>query len=239
MINKNTQPISATRVVASSLGALVGFYGMEHGFFEILQGNVRPTEAPLGLELDALGFGFIIDAIGPSHEFWLGASEPAFTIIPNFLITGILAMILGLVVLIWSIKFIGKKYGARFFFLLSIMLFLVGGGSPPISIGLIATLVATRINKPLTWWQIHLSEQKREMIAGFWPWSLIIALLISLIGVEIAIFGIPFNWILDLEQMTLFLLIIGNLSLLVTILMVFTAFSYDIQNLGVKEKSSL
>jgi hypothetical protein len=237
MIQENTRPISASRVVASSLGVLVGIYGMEHGFFELLQGSVRPTEAPLGLDINALGFGFIIDAIGPAHEFWPGASEPAFTIIPNFLITGILAIIFGLLVLIWSLKFIESKYGARIFFFLCIVLFLVGGGSPPLSIGIIAVLVATRINKPLTWWQNHLSEDKRDILARFWPWSLILAVLVSLIGVEAAIFGIPFIWFFDLEQMTLFLLIIGNLSLLLTLMMVPTAFAYDIENLGVKEKA--
>jgi hypothetical protein len=34
--------ISATREVASTLGALVGLAGINHGFFEILQGNT-PT----------------------------------------------------------------------------------------------------------------------------------------------------------------------------------------------------
>jgi hypothetical protein len=32
----------ATRIVASSFGMFAGFGGLEHGYFEILQGNVRP-----------------------------------------------------------------------------------------------------------------------------------------------------------------------------------------------------
>jgi len=73
------QSKSALRVLASTVGALVGLYGIEHGIFEVLQGDT-PTE------------GLLIDAIGPAQEFWPGATEPAFSIIPNYLITGILAI---------------------------------------------------------------------------------------------------------------------------------------------------
>ncbi len=220
---------SATKVVASTLGILVGIFGMEHGFFEMLQGNIKPTEAPLGLKVDALGFGFIIDAIGPVHEFWPGASEPAFTIIPNFFITGVLAMIVGFCVVIWSIMLIDKKYGARGFFFLCMILFLVGGGSPPLTNGVIASLVATRINKPLDWWRTHLSEAQQRVIAKLWPWSIISAVLMSLLGVEMAIFGIPFVWFFNLELMTILLLAIGNFTTVLMLLTVITAFAYDIQ----------
>ncbi|MFX1505323.1 MAG: hypothetical protein ACFFDC_04320 [Promethearchaeota archaeon] len=230
MTHTNERNLSATRLVASTFGVLVGIFGMEHGFFEMLQGNVLPTEAPLGLPIDLLGFGFVIDAIGSGHEFWSGASEPAFTIIPNFLITGILAMIVGGVIVIWSLVFIEKKFGARIFFLLCIVLFLVGGGSPPLVNGIIASLVATRINKPLNWWRTNISEDFQEMIAKLWPWSIICVVFFSLLGVEIAIFGIPFIWVLNLDQMTILLLGIGNFTTLLTILTVITAFSHDIQN---------
>jgi hypothetical protein len=43
--------ISATRAVASTLGVLVGLAGIEHGFFELLQGNVTPS----GIMIDAIG----------------------------------------------------------------------------------------------------------------------------------------------------------------------------------------
>lgn len=223
---------SATKIVASTLGILAGLFGMEHGFFEILQGNIVPTEAPLGLEIDALGFGYIIDAIGPAHEFWPGASEPAFTIIPNFFITGILAMIIGLIVCFWSLMYIDKKYGVRIFSFLCILLFLVGGGSPPLTYGIIVSLVATRINKPLIWWRTHLSEERRRVIAKFWPWSIISAVLISLFSVEIAIFGYPLAWFLDFDMMSAILFVIGQLSMVLWIFTVITAFIYDIQHQG-------
>ena len=48
------------------------------------------------------------------------------------LVTGILAMIIGLLVAIWSIAFIHRKYGAGVLLVLSIILWLVGGGFAPI-----------------------------------------------------------------------------------------------------------
>ncbi len=210
---------------------------MEHGIFEILQGNTRPTSAPLGLQMDALGFGYVIDAIGPAHEFWPGASEPAFTLIPNFLITGILALITGLIVIIWSILFIERKFGARIFFSLCIMLFLVGGGSPPVTNGIIASLLATRINKPLNWWVSHLSEKVVRNLAYFWPLSIICVVILSLFGVELAIFGLPLIWFLNYDQMMIFLLAIGNFTTLFILATVITAFAYDIHS-GLESQSN-
>ncbi|UCE29570.1 MAG: hypothetical protein JSV85_02295, partial [Candidatus Bathyarchaeota archaeon] len=69
---KALKNISATKTVASTFGVLVGLAGIEHGFFEMLQGNVTPND-------------IMIDAIGPEQKFWEYASEPALTIIPNFL----------------------------------------------------------------------------------------------------------------------------------------------------------
>lgn len=81
----------ATRVVASLFGIFAGFGGPEHGYFEILQGNVRP---------DSL----MIASMGPPCEpekVW-NACEPAMTVIPNFFVTGILATVIGLITMIWA-----------------------------------------------------------------------------------------------------------------------------------------
>jgi hypothetical protein len=61
----------ATKIVASIFGVLVGLAGIEHGVFEILQGNVSTN-------------GIVIDAIGPAQRFWEYSTETALTIIPNF-----------------------------------------------------------------------------------------------------------------------------------------------------------
>jgi hypothetical protein len=208
--------LSATRVIASTFGVLVGLFGMEHGLFEMLQGNVKPS-------------GLIIDAIGPAQEFWPGAMEPALTIIPSFLITGILAVIAGLLVTIWSIAFIDKRYGALVLLVLCITLVLVGGGSPPLSTGIAASLVATRINKPLTWWRTHLSDNARGLLDRLWPWSIIAYVALASAGVEIAIFGYPLAWFFSFNIMTVILYGIGNISLVFMVVAVISGFAHDIQ----------
>lgn len=66
---------SATRIVASTFGVLAGLLGIEHGYFETLQGNGAPG-------------GMYILAMGPpcqTNKMWHGC-EPAMTIIPNFFV---------------------------------------------------------------------------------------------------------------------------------------------------------
>jgi hypothetical protein len=162
--------LSATRISASSIGALAGFAGMEHGFFEIIQGNVKTG-------------GLIINAIGSSQRFWELGGECAFTIIPNFLITGILAMFMGMIVIVWSITFIHRKFAAWILMSLSIIMFLVGGGFAPPVLAILAIILATRINKPLKWAKKYLPRKLLAIFAWLWPWSLI--------GLPVSMFTCP------------------------------------------------
>ena len=131
---------TATRWIVTIYGLLVGLAGIEHGIFEILQGDVPTTD-------------LMIDAIGDANKFWSGSSERALTIIPNFLLTGILAAIFGIIVVVWASFFVERKYGASILFLLTITLFLVGGGFAPIFVSILAVAAATKISKPLNWWR--------------------------------------------------------------------------------------
>ncbi|HEY4675206.1 MAG TPA: hypothetical protein VIH48_04040 [Candidatus Bathyarchaeia archaeon] len=209
--------ISATRVTASTVGGIVGLAGMEHGFLEMLQGNVTPS-------------GLVIDAIGPAQKLWPGATEPAFTIIPNFFVTGILAMIVGLLVTIWAVAFVQRRHGALILLLLSIMLFLVGGGSPPIFLGVVASAVATRINKPLKWWHAHLSVNVRGFLAKLWPWSVIAFVFMFWFSVVIAITGWPLLFFDANGTNALFILsLLGYVSDVIMLLVVVAGFASDIQ----------
>src|SRR4030043_1470676 len=212
--------ISATRVIASTLGAIVGLAGVEHGFFEVLQGNAAPSD-------------LVIDAIGPAQKLWPGATEPALTIIPNFFVTGILAMIVGLLVTIWAVAFVQRKYGGAVLLLLSFILFFVGGGSPPIFLGIIASVVATRINKPLTWWRAHLPVNVRGFLAKLWPWSTIAFALIFWFAGVIAITGWPLMLFLDANTTNTLpiLTLLGYISDGLMFLAIFAGFAYDIQRI--------
>jgi hypothetical protein len=207
---------NATRIVASTFGILVGLAGIEHGLFEMLQGNVAPSE-------------IMIDAIGPGQRIWEYATEPALTIIPNFLITGFLAMIFGLLVTIWAGVFIDRKYGARILLLLSIILWLVGGGFAPIFMSILASVTATRINKPLKWWKAHIPIKLRGSIAKLWPWSIIIFVLVFVLGVEIAIFGYPLLWLFDADLTYAIQWSSAFIMVVLWPISIITALVYDIQ----------
>lgn len=206
----------ATRVVASTFSVLVGLAGIEHGFFEVLQGNVAPN-------------GLMIEAIGPAQRFWEYGAERALTIIPNFFVTGILAIIVGLLVTIWAAAFVDRKYGALALLLLSITLWLVGGGFAPIFTSILASVTATRINKPLKWWHAHLSANLRDFLSKLWWWSIIAFVLLFLVSVEIAIFGYPLLWLLDANTTYSIQNVFAFIMVGLMPVSILTAFAHDIQ----------
>jgi hypothetical protein len=166
----------ATRVIVATLGTIFGISGMNHGFFEILQGNV-----PTG--------GLFISAIGEAQKMWPHGNELAFTLIPNFLMTGIAAMIVGLAIIIWSLGFVHKKNGPTVFFLLFVLLLLVGGGVAQILFFPWIWLVSTRINKSLTWWRKILPFKIEKPLGKLWLCFLIISSALLVFVLEIGITG--------------------------------------------------
>lgn len=166
----------ATRVIVATLGVIFGIGGMGHGFFEVLQGYT-PTN------------GLIIHAIGEANRMWAYGNEPAFTIIPNFLLTGIAAMLVSLAIIIWSAGFLHKKHGSLIFLLLFILSFLVGGGIGQVLFFTVGWAFSTRIHKPLTWWRKVFPAGMRKALAKLWLPFLMISSLLILYTLEIAIFG--------------------------------------------------
>jgi len=152
---------SASRLTAAAFGIFAGFSGIQHGFYEVLQGNVRPS-------------GVMINSFGPQcqpEKVW-HACEPAMTLIPDFFWAGILAMMVGLIALIWAVAFVQRRNGRVILVLLSIAQLLVGGGLIPPLIGIAAGVVGTRINTPFPWWRAHLAGKTLGFLATVWPWSL-------------------------------------------------------------------
>jgi hypothetical protein len=209
----------ATHVVASTLGILVGLAGINHGIFEMLQGHVAPND-------------FMIAAIGPEQRFWEYGLETAFTIVPSFLISGILSIVIGLLVIVWSVDFLDRKYGGGILILLSIILFLVGGGFAPIFMALLAGLTATRINKPLTLWHKILPESVQYFFSRIWLGVLIAFVLVFIISVVIAIFGWPLTSFFDAERSFNFLNNLSFLMLGLMFLSTLTAFAHDIHTIS-------
>lgn len=166
----------ATKNIVAALGIMLGIAGMNHGFFETLQGNT-PTN------------GLIIQAIGDAQQMWVHGTEEAFTIVPNFLATGLLAIAVSIAIMVWSVRFIDTKHGPTVFILLFVLLFLVGGGIGQIVFFISTWLYSTRINKPLIWWRKVLPERARGVLGKLWRPALAVCVLAFLFALEIAIFG--------------------------------------------------
>lgn len=151
----------ATKTVAMWFGILAGLAGLEHGYFEMLQGSTRPVS-------------LMFASWGPPcvpEKIW-HACEPAMSILPNFLITGILAMLLSLAIIVWSAGFIQRRQGGLVLILLSIALLLFGGGFFPPIIGLVGGVAGTQINNPIT----GQPGSVTRFSAKLWPWPLVIFL---------------------------------------------------------------
>jgi len=151
-----------TKLTISTFGTILGIAGLEHGVGEILQGNINP------------GTFFILS--WPNNVLYeVLAGEPAFTIIPNMRITGITAIIVSLMMIIWSIGFIEKKYGATGIILISLLMFLFGAGfAGPILIGVVLGLAAIRMNSKVQ------KKQKSILFQKFTSRLWIVSYLISL-----------------------------------------------------------
>jgi hypothetical protein len=212
--------LHATRVITSTVGVLCGISGLEHGFFETLQGNTTPNS-------------LLISAIGPANRFWPGSTETALTIIPNFFVTGILAMGASLLVILWSAAYIQKQYGSVIFFLLSAFQFLVGGGFAQIFLVLLNTVAATQINVPWKSWRVLLPGTVRRPLAKLWLVLLIAFVLTFLSAMFAAVFGyfplIGSLFNLNSSDMTHVLFTLGYSTLGLLPVTVLTGIAHDIQ----------
>ncbi|UYP44205.1 hypothetical protein NEF87_000490 [Candidatus Lokiarchaeum ossiferum] len=158
-----------TKLITQVVGIFLAFSSFEHGLFESLQGN-KKTE------------GFIIQSISQDMRFWEGGSEEAFTIIPNYLVTGILVMILSLTIIIWLLFFLNNIYGTKILGLLFLLITLVGGGIGYIPIVISLLIHSSKINKPI-------KEQNIKINSKIWPFTIGFATITWIILIEIAIWG--------------------------------------------------
>ena len=168
--------VNATRTVAAVLGVLAGVSGLDHGLFETFQGDA-PTP------------GLMVQAIGPAQSIWAYGTEDAFTLVPNFLATGILAIAVGVLISAWSIGFIHRQNGSGVFLVLGTVLFLVGGGVAQVVFIALGWAVSRRINRPWTSGRHFLPVGADRVLAKRW-WALLLAgLAFGVVALEIAISG--------------------------------------------------
>ena len=106
---------NATKATILTFAAITAIAGSEHGIGEILQGSHPPDE-------------LYIQSWPGSPFFEIMAGEPAMTVVPNLLVTGLLAILASLIFLGWAGFFIGRRHAGLVLILLSIGMLLVGAG---------------------------------------------------------------------------------------------------------------
>lgn len=225
MISNNTTNTKQSNVncaiqtIVATLGVIFGIGGMGHGFFEALQGNTVTN-------------GYVINAIGEANRMWLHGTEPAFTILPNFLLTGIAAMLVGGVAIIWSAGFMRKKNASYIFLALFMLLLLVGGGIAQVIFFTIGWAMSTCIRKPLNWWRKVLPAGVRRFLSMLWRPFLIVSSLLILYTLQIAIFGfVP--GLSDPDRISMVMVSTLGAGLLFLILSFISGCAYDIDKGGV------
>jgi hypothetical protein len=165
---------SATKTVASTFGVIVGLAGLEHGIGEILQGRVAPPAV-------------MFESWPNSEVLRVMAGEPAMSLLPDLLLSGILTVLLSLATIVWSVAFLGRQHAGSVLILLSTLLLLVGGGIAPPLMGLIVGGAATRIRKPLTRWRQPGQDSRPPLLARLWAYLLAA----SVVGYLALLPGIP------------------------------------------------
>ena len=149
---------SATKVTVLTFAAVMGLAGVEHGIGEILQGSIAPA-------------GIIFPSWPDSAFFRSVGGEPAMTIVPNLLVTGILAILFSLAFSVWAALYVERKNGGLVLILLAAGMLLFGGGIFPPVIGILIGILAMRINAPLLGWRTHFPAALRDFLGRLWPWS--------------------------------------------------------------------
>jgi hypothetical protein len=152
--------------------------------------------------------------------------------------TGIMATLVGLMVTIWSIAFIDKKYGALVLLCLSTIMFLVGGGFAPPVFAIVAILAAILINKPFRWLRTHIPEKLIDLLAKLWKIALVPFISLSLIEMITAIFGYPLLWFFDEDNVVDILMTFGNITFFgLGPIVLITSLASDIKNMGARSST--
>jgi len=205
--------INSARLVAIIFSILAGVGGITHGIGELLQGN----SSTKGIFILSWAQGPIATNMG---------GDPAMTIVPNFLITGILAILFSLVIILGSFVFIKKKNGGLILIILSIFMLLFGGGFAPVVVGILAGVSGLGINSNHKWYRKYIPNQIQRLFSKLWNVIFIICLID---GIFLTFGSVILVGIFNLNQPDLF---VKSFLFLIPLLLltIFTGIAYDLQN---------
>jgi hypothetical protein len=129
---RTSREAGALPTVVGAFGIVVAVAGVEHGIGEILEGPVVPSSV-------------VIESWPDTPAFAILSGEPAMTIIPNLLVSGVVTIAVSIAFAVWAVGYAHRPRGGLVLIGLSVALLLVGGGFAPPLIGVILGLAATRI----------------------------------------------------------------------------------------------
>ena len=152
--------------------------GLSHGVFEILQGTAT-TDAP-----------GVVAAIGEDQRMWVHGEEPAFTVLPTFLATGVAAVVVSVAIAVWSFVGLSRPHGAIVHLLLFVLLFLSGGGIAQVPFFIILCGFATRVRDSRGGSRTH---SRSRWLARTWVPLLVMFVVLMVLGLQAAVTGfVPF-----------------------------------------------
>lgn len=171
-MRRNQEPVAVTRrnsttaLFVTVQGIVVGVLGAVHGTSAALKGFASTD-------------GFVMATVG------------AVTVIPNYLITGVAAIVAGLCIVLWSAFCIRSRMGPTVFLILSIFLVAVGGGIAHIPFFMIGWAVATRIGSSLSWWQRAVPPRLAARLARGWLAIFVMDYSLLFVGIAIWLVFLP------------------------------------------------
>ena len=149
---------SATVSTVRVFGALTAFTGIEHGLGEVSQGPVAPP-------------ALVFESWPQVPAFDPLDGEPAMSLIPNLLISGLASVLVALVLGVVACYCPRRPRSGRLLLCLSLLLLLVGGGFGPPVLGVLTGLLAIRIDAS----PAHRPGPVTRLGARLWPWPLLAA----------------------------------------------------------------
>lgn len=189
---------ASLRNLAAVCGSLAAVGGIGHGVGEVLQGSGSPG----GMVFDSWAEGRIARNLG---------GEPAMSLVPNLLVTGVLTIVASLAVLVWAVAFVDRRHGGRGLVLLSLGMLLVGGGFGPPLLGMLAGLAAGGAHAQRRRWAGPLGGPPGRVLASLWPglfWLCVLNAVVLVLG-SLVLAGALDVAVPDLFVYSLFLVVVS------------------------------
>ncbi len=192
---------NATITLISTFGGWIGLMGMEHGVGAILQGSISPAH-------------WMYPSWPESKFFAILGGEPAITVIPNLLVTGIAAMILSLAYCVCAVFLIHRRGVGWGMMGLAILMLPFGGGVFPPVLGLMIGAVEVGIHRSLARQKKHFSTR---WLSRLWPWAFS-ACVICWLGMVPGVPALNYFWGVDDPRLICILLIGMFVTLILTVI---------------------